>query len=449
MKQTDILLVGLSHKTAPIEIRDCLAMDAVMLRSALTHFGDKHHQDQLVGVHEGVILSTCNRLEIYTVVDDVEAARQAIISFVAQATNTPVSQFETHTYHHLNEAAVSHLFKVVSSLDSLVLGEPQILGQITDAYELALSQRSARTIMSKLFQAAIHTGKRVRTETAIGVNPASVSSVAANLAESLLGDLSHRHALLIGAGEMGAVAIQALKHRGVSQVTVVNRTYENALQLAEKWDGRAMSFEQLTEAMVDADIIISSTGAPHLILDRALLEPAMRRRPERLLFLIDIAVPRDISSDVTEIPQVHLYNIDDLQQQVEDNVQERRLEVPRVEQIVQQELQLFWQWWCSLDVVSTVTDLRRQFEMLRQAELQRLFNRIEPDERDKVLIETMSHRLVNKILHWPTVGLKAQAANSDSADYVSAIRDLFALDTASAPPVSTPTPAKPKNGHSP
>jgi glutamyl-tRNA reductase len=425
-----ILLIGLSHKTAPVEVREKLVFTHTMLRSALTHFDHLHPQAHLEDVREGVILSTCNRLEVYTLVRDPEVAGQAIIDFLGRACGVSPDLFGKHLYFYHDEAAARHLFRVAAGLDSMVLGEPQILGQITEAYEAALAQGAAGTVLSALFRAAIHTGKRARTETAIGVNPASISSVAATLAARLLGDLAEREALLIGAGEMGAIAVRALQRRGVSKIVVANRTFKNAEQLAKAWDGQAITFQQLPEALIAADIIISSTGAPHTILNRELLEPAMAARPTRPLFLIDIAVPRDVDPDVTEIPQVHLCDIDDLQSQAEDNVRERASEIPRVEAIMETEMAGFLDWLASLDVVSTITDLRRQIEEIRQRELERLFNRLNLDEHQRELVKTMSHRLINKILHEPTLRLKREAANGNGAVYISTMRQLFLLDEA-------------------
>jgi glutamyl-tRNA reductase len=350
------------------------------------------------------------------------------VDFLGHACAVSPDLFREHLYISHDEAAVRHLFRVAAGLDSMVLGEPQILGQITQAYEAALSQGAAGTVLAALFRAAIHTGKRARAETAIGVNPSSISSVAAALAAQLLGDLSERQVLLIGAGEMGAIAVRALQRRGVSRIVVANRTYKNAEQLAKAWDGQAITFQQLPEALAAADIVISSTGAPHTILNRELLEPAMAVRPNRPLFILDIAVPRDIDPNVTEIPHVHLCDIDDLQSQAEDNVRERTSEIPRVEAILAQEVAGFLDWLASLDVVSTITDLRRQIEDVRQRELERLFNRLDLDVHERELIATMSHRLINKILHEPTLRLKQEAANGNGAIYISTMRQLFLLD---------------------
>lgn len=423
-----LLLIGLSHKTAPVEVRERLAFTPAMLRSALTHFDHTHPQAHLEDVREGIILSTCNRLEVYTLVRDADTARQAVVAFLSRIFEVNPELFSQHLYVCHDEDAVQHLFRVAAGLDSMVLGEPQILGQITDAYEAALSQGAAGTVLSALFRAAIHAGKRVRTETTIGVNAASVSSVAAGLAAKLLGDLTDRQVLLIGAGEMGATAVKALQRRGVSKVVVVNRTFENAEKLANAWGGRAATFQQLPEALVAADIVITSTGAPHTILNRELLEPAMRIRPNRPLFIIDIAVPRDVAPDVTEIPHVHLRDIDDLQSQAEDNVREREMAIPHVETIVEAETTQFLKWLASLDVVSTITDLRRHIEDVRQRELDWLYHRLDLDERERDLVANMTHRLINKILHEPTLRLKAEAATGNGALYISTMRQLFLLE---------------------
>ncbi|MCB0156013.1 MAG: glutamyl-tRNA reductase, partial [Anaerolineae bacterium] len=354
----DIQLIGMNHKTAPIELRERLAFTPAMLRSSLTHFDATHHQQaQLPCVTEGVILSTCNRLEVYALVQDRTVAREAIIDFLAQSFDVSPDLFAHNLYIHYNEAAVYHLTRVACGLDSMVLGEPQILGQITEAYELALSQKSAGTVLSALCRAAIHAGKRARTETGIGINPASVSSVAAAMAGDLLGDLSQRQALLIGAGEMGAIAVRSLLQRGVSGVMVVNRTYKNAEQLANAWGGKAATFQQLTECLAESDIVIASTGAPHTILNHELLTPAMAQRPDRPLFIIDIALPRDVDENVTEIPNVHLCDLDDLQGQADENIREREAQIPHVEVIVEEEANQFIEWLASLDVVSTITTL--------------------------------------------------------------------------------------------
>lgn len=433
----NILLIGLNHKTAPVEVRERVAFDSNTLRSALTHFDATHTQAHLDNVKEGVILSTCNRMEVYALVNDPQVATESIIHFLSLTCDVPEKDLNRFFYIYDDETAIRHLMRVAGGLDSLVLGEPQILGQITDAYEAALAQQAAGTVLSALFRAAIHAGKRARTETAISVNPASISSVAATLATNLLGDLTNRQILLVGAGEMGAIAARSLLNRGVSTIIVANRTFNNAVQLAKAWDGKAITFQQLPQAMAEVDIIITSTGAPHTILNRELLQPVMACRSDRPLCLIDIAVPRDVDPNVLELPNIYLYDIDDLQHQADDNVRSREAQIPQVETIVDEEVLHYLDWLASLDVVATITDLRQQATLLRQNELERLFNRLDLDEREQELIATMSHRLINKILHLPTLRLKQEAANGNGAAHIATLRHLFALDE-----IADPAPAK-------
>jgi glutamyl-tRNA reductase len=423
-----ILLIGLSHKTAPVEVRERLAFTPATLRSALTHFDTIHSQAHLTDVREGVILSTCNRLEVYALVRDPQIAKESLINFLSQSCNVPRETFFPYLYVYHDEEAVRHLMYVAAGLDSMVLGEPQILGQVTEAFQAALAQDAAGTVLSALFRAAILTGKRVRTETGIGVNAASISSVAASLASQLLGDLVRQQVLLVGAGEMGVITVRALLKRGVSRIVVANRTYQKAVEVAQGWRGRAINFQQLPAALTQADIVITCTSAPHTILNCDLLEPAMATRPNRPLFIIDIAVPRDVDPNVTELPQVYLCNIDDLQDQANENLREREAEIPHAETIVADEIKQFQEWLSSLEATSTITALRQQIELVRQQELQRIFNRLELDERQQKLITAMSNRLVNKILHEPTLCLKKEAANGNGAAYIATVRQLFSLD---------------------
>ncbi len=432
-----ILLIGLSHKTAPIDVRERLSFTPAMLRSALTHFGNNHQQAQLEDVREGVILSTCNRLEVYALVNNPIIAAEAIINFLSRSCDIARAAFVGHLYIYHDEAAIQHLFRVAAGLDSMVLGEPQILGQVTDAYEAALSQSAAGTVLSALFRAAIHTGKRARTETTIGVNSVSISSVAAGLVSQLLGDLSERKVLLIGAGEMGAIAVRALIKRGVTNVVVANRTYDKASELSQIWGGEAINFQQLPAALTETDIVISSTSAPHTILSQELLKPVMAARADRPLFVMDIAVPRDVDPNVADLPNVHLHDIDDLQGQADENTREREAEIPRVEQIVAEEFGQFLEWFSSLEASSTIAALRQHIDQVRQQELERVFKRLNLDERQQNLVATMSHRLVNKILHEPTLCLKQETASGNGAAYIATVRQLFSLDNAAVKQNST------------
>jgi glutamyl-tRNA reductase len=284
-------------------------------------------------------------------------------------------------------------------------------------------------LLSALFRAAIHAGKRARAETAIGCNPASVSSVAVGLAAEVFGSLTDCQVLIIGAGKTGELTAKALLDRGVRGVLVANRTYERAFQLAHRWGGQALTFERLAEALTRADIVISSTAAPHIILSRTDIEAAMAARGGRPLFLIDIAVPRDVDPTVRQLSGVHLYDIDDLQGLVEGNLRERRLEVPEVEAIVEEELSAFMDWFRTLDVVPTIAELRHRAEAIRRAELERTLRRLgDVSERERHLITAFSQTLVNKLLHHPTVRLKAEAQNGNGPLYARVVRDLFALE---------------------
>ncbi len=433
----NIVLVGLSHKTAPVEVRERMAFTPAMIRSALTYFGHTHTEGHLAQTNEGVILSTCNRLEIYATVYDVDAAIDSITKFLSEACDVPLKAFASHLYILQDDDVVWHLMGVAAGIDSMVVGEPQILGQIARSYEAALSQDAAGTILASLFRSAIRTGKRARTETAIGYNAASVSSVAARLVEEVVGDdYTNRQVLLIGAGEMGAVTVRSLINRGIQDIVVANRTYDKAVELANAWNGRAISMQQLPKALAEAEIIITSTGAPHSILSRETLELARENNAERdLFFIIDLAVPRDVDPEIQSLPNVSLYNIDDLQEQADENVKKREGEIPKVQTIVEDEVVKFMAWFASLDAVPTITALRRRMEGFRQDELTRLFNRLELDDREQNLVATMSHRLVNKILHDPTIFLKQEAASGNGTDYIMALRKVFALDEINVPPV--------------
>lgn len=420
-----ILLVGLNHKTAPVEVRECLAFSPITLRSALTHFDANHSQAHLEHIREGVILSTCNRLEVYALVHNPDVAIQSIVNFLSQSNGLPAEKFHPYLYIKQNDDAVCHLMRVAAGLDSMVLGEPQILGQITAAYEAALAQNASGTVLSRLFTAAIHAGKRARTETGISVNAASISSVAAGLAETLIGDLAERQVLLIGAGEMGAMAVKTLIKRGATDIVVANRTYEKALELAQVWGGKAVTFQQLSDALIQADIVITSTGAPHTILSKGFMESVNRARANRSLFIIDIAVPRDVDPGVAQLPNIHLRDIDDLQSQAEQNILERQSEIPQVEAIVSEESEGYLEWLMSLSAVSTITELRQYVNGLRLNELERLFNRLDLDDREQELVTMMSHRLINKILHEPTIRLKKETSNGNGVIYTSAVRHLF------------------------
>jgi glutamyl-tRNA reductase len=310
-----------------------------------------------------------------------------------------------------------------------VLGEPQILGQVVDAYEASMAHGASRAVLSALFRAAIHAGKRARSETAVGVSAASVSSVAVQLASDVFDGLSECEVLVIGAGEMGELAVRALMERGARGLLVANRTYQRAEQLAQQWNGEAMTFERMGEGLARADIVITATNAPHPILRRREMEAAMQSRQNRPLCIIDIAVPRDVETEVGTLPGVHLHNIDDLQSTVESNLGERHAAVPDVEAIVEEELERFMAWMASLEVVPIIEQLRRRAEEIRLAEVERALNRLgDVSEREREVILSLSRRLVNKLLHQPITSLKQEAADDSGTVYTHIARHLFGLE---------------------
>lgn len=422
----EIICIGLSHHTAPVELRERLTYSPEALRAALARFGCGLGQ-QPINLTELAILSTCNRLEVYAAghTDQVEE----LIKFVSETTGVPAAEFAAQLYQYTHAAVAQHLSRVASGLDSMILGEPQILGQVTDAYGLALSQQSIGPVLSALFRSAIHTGKRARTETGISRNPASISSVAVKLAESIVPNLSSACVVIVGAGEMAELAVEALRQRGAQNIVVVNRTHDRAIELTDRWNATALTFERLPEALIDADIVISSTGAPHIVIKPPMVEAAMRQRPDRPLVLIDIAVPRDIDPEVNKIPRVHSYDIDDLESRLNGSIAQRALEVPQVEAIITEETTGFMNWLDSLDMLAVIADLHHKADLIRHAEIEKTLRYLKHlDENDRRHIELLTESLVNKLLHEPTMRLKAEAGNGHAAEYATAVRHLFALN---------------------
>ncbi len=420
----EILVVGLSHRTAPIDLRERLSVSEQDLPKPLERMGDS---SELV---ERMLLATCNRVEVYAVAEgSVEKAVEAITDCLATHHNLEKSRFVDTLYTHTAAEAVRHVFRVASSLDSMVVGEPQILGQVKSAYSVARSQEATGVILTNLLEQAFHVAKRVRTETGIGASAVSVSSAAVELARKIFGDLAGRTVLIIGAGEMAELALRHLLDDGVRSVLVANRSYDRAVALARQFCGRAVTFESFRQEMVGADIVISATSAPHVILKREDMQTIIQQRRHRPIFLIDIADPRDIDAACNEVDNVYLYNIDDLQSVVEANLKERQREAERAEAIIEREVGVYLTWLRSLDVVPTIVSLRQRVEEIRGAELQKVLSRLgdlSPDQREAVT--AMTHAMVNKILHQPMTELKRRAALQDGHLYTSVLRRLFGLE---------------------
>ena len=423
-----ILCLGLSHQTAPVELRERVNFHVGAQKATLARLGCGH-ASRPAGLVELAILSTCNRLEFYAVshTDRFEP----LLQFTSETSGVSVTELEPHLYRYTQAEAVLHLGRVASGLDSMILGEPQILGQVTEAYELGLSQRSIGPVLSALFRYAIHTGKRARTETAISRNPASTSSVAVKLAQETVGDLSAAHTVIIGAGEMAELAVEALRHHGARHITVVNRTHERAQQLANRWKATALTFEHLSKALIEADIVISSTGAPHILIKPPLVESALHHRPDRPLVFIDIAVPRDVDPDVNQLPNVRCYDIDDLAARLNDSLSERQQQVPQVETIITYEANVFTAWLTSLEITPVISDLRAKADAIRRNEVEKTLRHLPHlNAADRQRIEFLTESLINKLLHDPTLRLKAEAGNGHAAEYAAAVRHLFALGDA-------------------
>jgi glutamyl-tRNA reductase len=422
-----LVVVGISHRTAPLELRERFALTGVEAVGLGRRLLDSDT------VAEAVVLSTCNRTELYLFADDTSAAVRLAVERLAERGGVGPAELAAAAYRSCGDAAIAHLFRVAASLDSMVVGEAQILAQLKDAYQAACGEGCTSTVFNKLFRHAIEVGKRVRTETTIGERPVSVSSVAVELARQVLGKLERRVVLVLGAGETSELTVKHLRAQGAGAVVVANRTLAAAEELAGRCDGRAVCFDELDAELAAADIVISSTASPGFLIDRGRLAEVMRRRRRRPVFLIDIAVPRNLDPGIARIAGCYLYDIDDLQGVVAVNRREREREVGQAENIVAEELARMNEWLAGLEVVPTIAELRSAVDGIREAELARLGGKLgdlSPAQRDQV--EQLTTAIVNKILHLPTVRMKELAGERDAYVYVEALRRLFDLDGASS-----------------
>ena len=418
----ELLVVGLNHKTAPIEIRECLAFPEDKLEDALS----KVHG--LSSVKENMIVSTCNRVEVYAATRETEKAILDLREFLSQYHGIPLKEFEKRLYAYVGEEAVRHIFRVASSLDSMVLGEPQILGQIKDAYDLSQQVKTSGLILHRLLHRAFHVAKRVRTETKIIIGAISVSSVAVELAEKIFGILEKKTVLLIGAGEMCELAARHLVSVGVDKILVTNRTAERAASLAQEFRGEAIPFEDMAQGLKIADIVISATNSPQYLIRHEQITKVIKDRRQKPIFFIDIADPRDIEPKVGDIENVYLYNIDDLQKVANENMKDREIEAHKAEAIVQNEVAKFVNWYRSLDVTPTIVALRKKFEEIRKKELEKTLS-LHPNlsEKEKQSLEALTSAIINKILHAPITLLKQSNEEAMADLYLDALHALFGL----------------------
>ncbi|GAB6183549.1 glutamyl-tRNA reductase [Thermodesulfovibrio hydrogeniphilus] len=419
-----IIVIGLNHKTAPVEIREKLAFNSAdAVKKALKKL--THEK----GLKEAVILSTCNRVEIYAYNDNKESSSEETIkNFISEFHNIDREVFEKYLYIYKDKEAVEHLFKVASSLDSMIVGEPQITGQVKDAFETALSERATSLILNHLMKRAFFTAKRVRNETRIGENPVSVSYAAVGLIKKVFDDLSKKSILLVGAGEMAELALRHLIGSGIKSVFIANRTFERALELAKEFNGEAVQFEKLKEHLAKSDIVICSTGAPHYVITEKLMKEVMALRKHKPIFLIDISVPRNIEPSCNELDNVYLYNIDDLQDVVDSNLLERKKEAQKALNIIEEEVEKFFQWLNSLESVPVIVSIRNKAEQIRQEEIEKFrakFKDLPPELLSSV--DYLTQSIVNKIMHYPTIALKNNCENKELL--IFATRRLFGIDS--------------------
>ncbi|MFL5884984.1 MAG: glutamyl-tRNA reductase, partial [Thermoleophilaceae bacterium] len=423
-----LLALGISHKTAPVALRERLALPEGRASTVLAELVS--HAD----IHEAVAISTCNRTELHLVTHDPVEAESAALGALARQAGIRPTELAGRLYALRDSDAVRHLFEVAAGLDSMIVGEAEVQGQVKRAYELALVEGVTGPVSNRLFRDALATGKRVRTETAIGRSRVSVAGVAVQLAKSMLGDLSSRRSLVIGAGENGELTAEALHQQGVATVFVANRRYDRAIGLAQKFGGTAVRFEDLPAQLLEADIVVAATSSPHQIVGRDELEMVMEQRGGRPLCLIDIAVPRDIEPTVRDLPGISLYDMDDLQREVARNISVREAEATRARAVVDEEVERFERWVASLEVIPTIAALRERGDAIVEQVLRENEARWESlSEADRERVGVLARAVVSRLLHEPTLRLKDATERDASYHYVQAIRELFAIETGGLP----------------
>ena len=418
-----ITVVGLNHKTAPVEVREKLSFQEKQLSDSFRLL------KQLKGVKESAILSTCNRVEVYNVFKSDTSSTEDILNFLSQFHQVPLEAFRDCVYALSDIHAIRHTFRVASSLDSMVVGEPQILGQFKDAYGIATENKATGLILNRLFHKAFSVAKRVRTETRIANSAVSISFAAVELAKKIFDDLSVCRVLLIGAGEMCELAAKHFINAGIYEIYITNRTFNRAIALAEDFGGQAVPFTDYDTLFEKVDIILTSTGATEPIVTADVVATAMKKRKNRPMFFIDIAVPRDVEEKVNDLSNVYLYDIDDLREVVTTNQQEREKEARRAEKIIDEEVAHFTHWMDNLEVVPTIKQLRDHAEAIRQTELQKTLGKLKNlSDKDKQAIERLTQAIVNKLLHGPSVMLKQTEQNGAGHAAIDLIRKMFDLD---------------------
>jgi glutamyl-tRNA reductase len=419
----DIVLLGLNHKTAPVELRECFAFSKDETSVVLKAF-----QESPV-ISEAVLISTCNRVEILMATEDKSNAVKAVKIFLSEFKKLPVPEFENSLYIHNGDDAVRHIFRVASSLDSMVVGEPQILGQIKEAYKIASLKKTSGVVLNKLFHRTFFVAKRVRSETGIGDHAVSISYAAIELGRKIFGTLEGKKVLLIGAGEMAELAVEHLLRNRAGDILVANRTFENGVALAKGFKGEAIRFEEIADSLQIVDIIISSTSSTDFVITRNQVKAIIRRRRNRPIFFIDIAVPRDIDPEINRLTNSYVYDIDDLKGVIEENIEDRNREAVKGERIVDQAVIGFRKWYENLDVTPTIVALRNKMDGIAKAEIKKTLQFLKHmSDDDRQAITRMTNAMINKILHDPTLLLKSNGRHQDKSVYLDITRKLFKLD---------------------
>lgn len=422
MQVDQIMIIGVNHKVAPVEVREKLA-----------YTGDCAHPvielGNIPGCKECCFLGTCNRVEVIFSCVDTDETAKAVRKFLFSRSNLSDEEAQKYSYFYSGKEAINHLFRVAASLDSMIVGEPQILGQLKGAYRDAREHKSVGLILNKFINKSFSVAKRTRTETNIGGNAVSISYAAVQLAKKIFGSLENKKVMLVGAGEMAELAAEHLIAQGISEVVVANRTLANAIKLAERFNGSAVSLEELTSELESVDILISSTGATGLVLRKEDVKPIMRQRMESPLFLIDIAVPRDLDPELNDLDNVYLYDIDNLSDVVDVNKAEREKEAGKAERIVEEETLKFMEWLEGMEVTPTIVDIRQKIDAIRQAEIDKTMAGLgELSSKQIKSIEAMATAITNKILHNPILFLKSDTATADKQAKLQMVRELFGLD---------------------
>ncbi|MBW2617056.1 MAG: glutamyl-tRNA reductase [Deltaproteobacteria bacterium] len=418
-----IINIGMNHETAPVELRECLATDPDNTARALALMRD------LECIKEGLFMSTCNRVEVLITTEAAREAKTSVISLMAKLGNMPEESFSSNLYTYEDIDAVMHIFRVASSIDSMIVGEPQILGQIKEAYVEATREKTSGVILNRLMHRAFHVAKRVRTETEICEAAVSISYAAVELAKKIFHVLEGKKVLLIGAGEMAELAAKHLMAQGVSSMVVANRTFERAVEVAGLFKARPVSFEEIGVQLLDVDIVVTSTASKEYVITYDQVKNSRRKRRNRPLFFIDIAVPRDVQPEINDLENIYVYDVDDLKGVIELNMAQRQQEAVKAERIVREEAGKFEKWLETLAVVPTIVSLRNKADSIIQAELEKSFSALgDLTPAQKEAVRTLTRSIAEKVMNDPIVYLKKKAGRESLNTYLDVTRKLFNLD---------------------